>query len=94
MHATSRIGNPKGTEWGNMSWFSATSTDLVRWTPHGQQPSLKPDKTYDREGIFTGCVLPRGPCGQKNMMTAIYTSVSSLFGDTVSSPFTDHSASR
>ncbi|KAK9893407.1 glycoside hydrolase family 32 protein [Cystobasidium minutum MCA 4210] len=69
--------NPHGTEWGNMSWFSAASKDLVTWFPYGSQPSLKPDKPYDREGVFTGCVLPRGPRGEKDQMTAIYTSVTS-----------------
>lgn len=63
------------TEWGNMSWYSAVSKDLIKWTPHGQQPALKPDQHYDREGIFTGYILPRGPRGEKNIMTAIYTSV-------------------
>lgn len=72
-----------------MSWYAATSKDLVNWTPCKQQPALKPNQHYDREGIFTGYALPRGIHGEKGQMTALYTSVSICSPNTVSDAGTD-----
>ena len=50
--------NPFGTQWGNMSWGHATSTDLLRWT---EQPLAIP-QTLNEDGvsvedIFSGSVV-------------------------------------
>ena len=61
--------------WGNTAWGSATSKDLLSWHL-SSVPTLKPDKPYDAEGIFTGCMVPTGVDGTPGKLTAIYTSVS------------------
>lgn len=66
--------NPADDEWGNISWGSASSPDLLNWTTFAE-PSLTPNASYDKEGIFTGCVLSVGGSGS---LLAIYTSVSRL----------------
>ncbi|KAF5649703.1 glycosyl hydrolases family 32 superfamily [Fusarium sp. NRRL 52700] len=50
--------NPKKPEWGNISWGSALSKDLVSWEV-SDCPSIQPSKKYDGEvGVFTGCWSP------------------------------------
>ena len=64
--------NPRGNDWGNMSWGHATSTDLIRWT---EQPVAL---TRDHLGaIFSGsCVIDRSNTAGfgANAMVALYTS--------------------
>jgi len=43
--------NPKGNEWGNMSWGHAKSKDLLHWE---ELPLAIP---HGKEYIFTGCVV-------------------------------------
>lgn len=65
--------NPKGVDWGNMAWGSATSPDLIHWT-HQEMPSLSPDQPYDHQGVFTGCFIN----ARDDSLTYAYTSVSLL----------------
>jgi beta-fructofuranosidase len=48
--------NPKAAVWGNMSWGSATSKDLVNWVIL-DTPSMVPD-AQDPAGVFTGSMIP------------------------------------
>lgn len=80
------LGNTHGCEGGNMSWGHVTSTDLLMWTITGKQPALSPDKQYDREGVFTGCLVPPtstagGP------LTLFYSSIEQLPFHWSSSPY-------
>lgn len=49
---------------------------MVNWTIDGK-PSVKPGAWYDKEGCFTGCMVPTGPDGKPGM-TLFYTGVSTL----------------
>ena len=64
--------NPKGNDWGNMSWGHATSPDMIHWT---EQPvALTRD---DLGAIFSGsCVIDKDNTAGfgANAMVAIYTS--------------------
>lgn len=74
-------GNPKGCEWGNMSWGHSVSKDMITWErswPEPDKPVLEPSTTYDKEGVFTGCFWPTGPRGEKGQLTVFYTAVSRL----------------
>lgn len=44
--------NPKGNDWGNMSWGHSTSTDLVHWT---EEPVAM--EATDTEEIFSGSIV-------------------------------------
>jgi fructan beta-fructosidase len=64
--------NPKGNDWGNMSWGHATSTDLFHWTE--QSVALTRDELGD---IFSGSAVidKQNTAGfGANAMVAIYTS--------------------
>lgn len=64
--------NPKKPEWGDISWGSALSKDLVFWET-GDFPSMKPSTKHDGEaGVFTGCWSPVTAVAGQN--TAFYTS--------------------
>ncbi|KJY00062.1 glycoside hydrolase family 32 protein [Zymoseptoria brevis] len=65
--------NPNGPDWGDISWGSATSPDLISWTLN-DTPSLSPDMPYDNKGVFTGCFIN----GRDGSLTYAYTSVSDL----------------
>lgn len=69
--------NPKGNDWGNVSWCHSTSDDLVSWTTSAE-PSLAPLTEYDQCGVFTGCLWPTDISGNPGALTAIYTSVKQL----------------
>lgn len=70
--------NPKGNDWGNVSWGHSTSYDLVSWKTSAD-PSLTPSASYDHCGVFTGCMLPTDVDGkQDGTLIYIYTSVSRL----------------
>lgn len=47
--------NPKGLEWGNMSWGHATSEDLLHW--EHLPIAMIQDQDYDRDGVFSGSAI-------------------------------------
>lgn len=58
-----------------MSWGHLISEDLVSWTP-STKPALIPDQPYDRDGVFTGCMVP--PANSQGSLKVIYSSVRQL----------------
>ncbi|KAJ9659601.1 hypothetical protein H2198_003014 [Neophaeococcomyces mojaviensis] len=70
--------NPSSCEWGNMSWGHISSDDLIQWKYEPKQPALSPDQPYDKEGVFTGCMVPTLIDGQRGGMTIFYSSVCKL----------------
>ncbi|KXJ90109.1 glycosyl hydrolase [Microdochium bolleyi] len=78
--------NSTSCDWGDITWGQFTSRDGLHWS-HGlpSQPHSKPvapiidrDQTYDKDGIFTGCLHPTGPRGEHDQLTVFYTSVCHL----------------
>ena len=74
--------NPKrnvygAISWGAINWGHAISKDMVHWTVSGLS-SIKPGAWYDREGCFTGCLVPTGLNRQPRQLTILYTGVSRL----------------
>lgn len=65
--------NPNGPDWGDISWGTATSRDLIAWTVD-DQPVISPSDSYDCKGVFTGCFVR----AQDETLNYIYTSVSAL----------------
>jgi beta-fructofuranosidase len=61
------------SDWGSIAWRSASSRDLVSWTPTHSLP-LMPDTDYDHKGVFTGCRIPN----KDSSLIYAYTSVSDL----------------
>ena len=73
--------NPRRNEygavaWGSISWGHATSTDMINWTVEGKAV-LKPGAWYDKEGCFTGGMVPTAVDGKPGV-TLFYTGVSRL----------------
>lgn len=73
LYHVSYQANPKSADWGDISWGSATSPDMIVWT-FSEQPSLSPDAPYDGKGVFTGCMIH----GKDGSLNYAYTSVSAL----------------
>ncbi|KAH8691539.1 glycosyl hydrolase [Talaromyces proteolyticus] len=68
--------NANGNDWGNISWGSATSSDLVKWDV-SLTPYLELGTQYDRCGVFSGCLVQPGVTGKDDgMLTYFYTSAS------------------
>ncbi|KXT00082.1 hypothetical protein AC578_5795 [Pseudocercospora eumusae] len=65
--------NPSGPDWADISWGSATSPDMINWTLQ-DEPSLRPEASYDNRGIFSGCMIN----GKDGSLTYAYTSVNHL----------------
>ncbi|KAK4497369.1 hypothetical protein PRZ48_011820 [Zasmidium cellare] len=78
--------HPEHYNWGNISWGSATSKDLITWTDHGSWRGrdaeiLGPtgNGTYNGLGIFSGTAQPVNLHGEVNGdLLIFYTSVSYL----------------
>ncbi|NQX27345.1 glycoside hydrolase family 32 protein [Microbacteriaceae bacterium VKM Ac-2854] len=67
--------NPNGSDWGDMSWGHASSTDLVHWSEHPVALLHGED-----EGIFSGSVVVDvdGSAGfGRGVLVALYTVASS-----------------
>jgi beta-fructofuranosidase len=79
VHEVYHVGfqwNPKEPEWGNISWGSALSKDLLVWDI-GNLPSIEPSAKPDGEaGVFTGCWSPATTVPGRS--TAFYTSARML----------------
>ncbi|MGY0537437.1 glycoside hydrolase family 32 protein [Nocardioides sp. YJ-D4] len=60
--------NPEGSDWGNMSWGHATSSDLQHWTEHPVALRFR-----DGEQIFSGSIVST-PAEDGTSLTAYYTS--------------------
>jgi len=70
--------NPKGWDWGNIAWGSATSKDLVNWQV-SPIPSITPSSHQDSGGVFTGFMSPVKLQGTKTgSLSAFYTSAQQL----------------
>ncbi|KNG85815.1 glycosyl hydrolase family protein [Aspergillus nomiae NRRL 13137] len=69
--------NPKGNDWGNISWGHSVSPDLISWKT-SPEPCLTPLAEYDSCGIFTGCLRSSDINGAAGALTYIYTSVRRL----------------
>ncbi|RAL07748.1 glycoside hydrolase family 32 protein [Aspergillus homomorphus CBS 101889] len=69
--------NPKGNDWGNISWAHCVSSDLLTWK-QDTEPCLAPSAEYDRCGVFTGCRRNGAIDGEPGTLTTVYTSVKSL----------------
>jgi len=48
---------PYAPMWGTMHWGHAVSEDLVHW--EHQDIALFPTKSYDRNGVFSGCAVEK-----------------------------------
>lgn len=62
--------SPYTVGWSTMYWGHATSDDFIKW--QDQPVALAPDKSYDKDGCFSGSVIV-----ENNKMYALYTAVSS-----------------
>lgn len=49
---------PYASEWGPMHWGHAVSSDLIKW--EHKKNALKPDRVYDKNGIFSGSGIQVG----------------------------------
>lgn len=49
---------PHDTVWGPMHWAHAVSSDLIKW--RHKEIALKPDKNYDKNGVFSGSGIQVG----------------------------------
>ncbi|CAJ0542645.1 Ff.00g001820.m01.CDS01 [Fusarium sp. VM40] len=70
--------NPKSCDWGDITWGHYTSKDGLTWKQNTQNPVLEPSESYDKEGIFTGCLHPTGLQGEEGQLTVIYSSITHL----------------
>ncbi|TPX08523.1 uncharacterized protein E0L32_010010 [Thyridium curvatum] len=70
--------NPKSCDWEDICWGQFTSKDGLHWEANSTGPVLEPSKSYDDKGIFTGCMHPTGPRGEKCQLTLIYSSITNL----------------
>ncbi len=60
--------NPYSTGWSTMHWGHATTKDFIKW--EDQPIALAPDKTYDKNGCFSG-----GAIEKNGELYLLYTSV-------------------
>ena len=75
---TYTLGNPKSCDWGDICWGQFISQDGLHWQHNGVDPVLEPQLPYEDKGVFTGCMYPTGPHGEKDQLTLIYSSVNHL----------------
>lgn len=60
--------NPYSSSWDTMYWGHAISKDLIKWTD--ASIALAPDKSYDKNGVFSGGAVVDG-----DKMHLLYTAV-------------------
>ena len=63
--------SPDSVDWEKISWGHAVSSDLLTWNM-STEPTMVTDQPYDREGVFTGCMI----AARDGSLTCPYTSVS------------------
>jgi sucrose-6-phosphate hydrolase SacC (GH32 family) len=65
--------NPKGTQWGNMSWGHAISPDLVHWEELPVAIEMEKDSTMIYSGSAVADPNSSGLCEGDSCLVAIYT---------------------
>jgi len=60
-----------------MTWGHFVSRDLVHWKQM-TTTALRPDKSFDQAGVFTGCMVPPNDHDKSENLTVCYSSIRKL----------------